>query len=233
MVTFISGLTALSYETRNQRGLTTFGRIILSALILGTACSSGGVVLDWLVKQADDAKTEKQLDRLRLAADAARFTTADATVTITMSIDKSLLALGGPVAKLDRALKYAKSNCRMPGGVAQCNDYLIRALVLDELRFTKKSSLFPSPNSDKRAFGIMGTLGVWVRFYDSEFKPSLNLDKDVVGSFILNEILISGTTLFEIDRISLEAVYRRQDTDRSAAGKGSARRLCCRRKGRP
>jgi len=202
LVTFISGLTALNYPTRDRDGLTTFGWIFLSALVIGIACSGGGVVLDWLVKKADDAKNEQQMHQLKVAADAARFTTADA-VSITVSVDKSLPALKAVIATLDQALEYAKSHCRSPGDVAQCKDFIIRTVIIDELRFDKKSSLFPLASKDKQAAAIMNGLGVLVRFYNEKFVPSLNLGKNSSGGFFLTEKTISGTTLFEYDAFRL------------------------------
>lgn len=199
IVSLISGLTALHYPTRDQSRLTPFGKAVLAALVLGAASSSGGVVLDWFIKKADDTHHEEHIRQLRLAADAARFTTADATVSLTISVDKSLPALRALVARLNSALDYARRHCRMPGGVAMCRDYVIRAVITDELRFDKKSSLFPSPSRDRLAFGMMTDLGVVVRFYEDRFTPALSLDKHTIGGMILTRASISGSTLYEYD----------------------------------
>jgi hypothetical protein len=199
IVSLISGLSALSYQTRDQNRLTRFGQAVLAALLLGTAFSSGGVVLDWFVKKADDAHNEERIRQLQLAADAARFPTADASASIAVSVDKSLPSLRALIATLDTALAYATKHCRIPGGVAPCRDYIIRGVIIDEIRFDKKSSLFPSFSKDRVAFGIMTGLGVVVRFYHDRFMPNLSLDENTIGGMVLTHGAISGSMLYEYD----------------------------------
>jgi hypothetical protein len=198
VVTLISGLTALNYQTRSEHGLTLFGKLVLAALVLGSVSSACGVVLDWYVKNADDAKQAVDMRQLRLRSDAARFTTADAKVTIIASVDKSVPELAKYIARLDSALAHAKGHCRQAGDEARCGDFVFRAVIIDEVRFSKQSSLFPSLRNDKQAFAIMTGLGVIVRFYNERFTPTLDLADNSLGG-ILTESTISGNTLFEFD----------------------------------
>lgn len=159
-VSLVAGLTAL-YTPTEEKKLTSFGRGVLIALVVGALCSGSGAFLDYAAKQRDAAT----LKSLRLAAEATRLTTADATLYLSITIDKSLPALAPLMSKLESALKYAKQNCRSAGGVADCKDYVIRSVIIDEIRFTNKSQLFPSPSLDPQAYGILNSLGVIVRFY--------------------------------------------------------------------
>ncbi len=196
LVSLISGLSALNFPTRSQGGLTNFGKIVLTALVLGACLSAGAGVLDWLVN-------EEQTRQQRLAADALRYTTADATVSLTLSVDKTLPALKRQIEKLDKALDYAKAHCRSAGSVETCKDYTIRAVIIDEIRFRSTSSLFPSAKVDPIAFGIMSGLGASVRFYHDKFTPSLNIRKNVIGTMDITRETISGTVLFEYDATRL------------------------------
>lgn len=196
LVSLISGLSALNLPTREQNKLTRFGAIVLAALLIGTVLSASAGVIDWLANN-------EQARQQKLAAQALRYTTADATIDLTFSVDKALPDLKAQVERLDHALEYAKAHCRKPGGVAACNDYTIRAVILDELRFDAKSSLFPSPKSDPVAFGIMSKLGVLVRFYQDNFSPSLNLEAGSIAAMALTRDAILGDVLFEYDGFRL------------------------------
>lgn len=168
-VSLVAGLTAL-YTPTEEKKLTSFGKGVLTALVVGALCSGSGAFLDYAVKRQDDAK----LKSLRLAAEATRLTTADATLYLSITIEKSLPALAPLMSKLESALKYAKQNCRSPGSVANCKDYIIRSVIIDEIRFKSKSQLFPSLSSDPQAYGILTSLGVIVRFYSQKLKPTKN-----------------------------------------------------------
>jgi hypothetical protein len=100
---------------------------------------------------------------------------------------------------LEGALKYAKQNCRSPGSVAECKDYVIRSVIIDEIRFNNKSQLFPALSSDPQAYGILTSLGVIVRFYNRKLKRTLNLDEDEVGALIINQETIGRDALYEYD----------------------------------
>jgi hypothetical protein len=172
---------------------------VLTALVVGALCSGSGAFLDYAAKQRDAAT----LKSLRLAAEATRLTTADATLYLSITIDKSLPALAPLMSKLESALKYAKQNCRSPGSVANCKDYIIRSVIIDEIRFKNKSQLFPALSSDPQANGILTSLGVIVRFYNKKLKPTLKLDEDEVGALIIDQETIGHETLYEYDGVVL------------------------------
>jgi hypothetical protein len=102
LVSLVAGLTALYTPTQENR-LTWFGKGVLTALVIGALCSGSGAFLDYAAKQRDAAA----LKSLRLAAEATRLTTADATLYLSITIDKSLPALASLMSKLETALKYA------------------------------------------------------------------------------------------------------------------------------
>lgn len=204
LVSLVAGLTALYTPTQKDAPtqkdrLTPFGKGVLAALLIGALCSGGGALLDYLVKQSDDAK----LKNLILTTEAARLTTSDATVHIVVSLDKSLPALTQLISKLDGALNYAKRNCRSPGRVTECKDYIIRAVIIDEIRFHRNSKLFPSVGSDPEAYEILTNIGAEVRFYGNKFIPSLDLNKNAVGALDINQNAIGGETLYEYDGVRL------------------------------
>jgi hypothetical protein len=90
-----------------------------------------------------------------------------------------------------------------PGSVANCKDYIIRSVIIDEIRFKNKSQLFPALSSDPQANGILTSLGVIVRFYNKKLKPTLKLDEDEVGALIINQETIGHEILYEYDGVVL------------------------------
>ena len=158
-MSLVAGLTAL-YTPTEEKKLTSFGKGVLTALVVGALCSGSGAFLDYAAKQRDAATLKASVWQSSHPADNGGCD----IVSIGTTIDKSLPALAPLMSQLESALKHAKQNCRSPGSVANCKDYIIRSVIIDEIRFKNKSQLFPAPSSDPPANGILTSLGVIVRF---------------------------------------------------------------------
>jgi hypothetical protein len=208
----VSGLWAVFSRTAQEEKLRRFRWYVISGLFAGVLCNAAAAVLDTETKNEADAKNAFEMTELHLAAVASRFPTADATVSVTLSIDKEFRGLKRLRNRLERELDYARKHCRQAGDVAPCKDYLIRAVVIDELRFDKKSLLFPSRKDDQLSYGILTGVGVVVRFYKEKFQTALlgpdhGLDHGAIGGIIVTPEAIPGQTLIEWDGYRLRLFF--------------------------
>ena len=206
-VSFISGLCGLSIRTRQGDRLTAFGRTAFISLVLGVVFSATGAFLDWKLKSNDDIKHKEEIHYLQQAADAQRYGTGDADVSVAISVDKGLPDLQPIIQKLDQTLEYAKAHCRAPGGVANCKDFVIRSVMIDELRFDEKSSLLKMAQGNGALMGVLTKLGIVVRFYHNEFTPSLDLSSGSIGGIVITPSTISAKILYEYDGYRLRMFY--------------------------
>jgi hypothetical protein len=203
----VSGLWAVYSRTAQEEKLRRFRWYVISGLFAGVLCNAAAAVLDTKSKNAADAKNASEMTELHLAAVASRFPTADATVSVTLSIDKEFRGLKRLRDRLERELDYARKHCRQAGDVAPCKDYLIRAVIIDELRFDKKSRLFPSQRDDQLSYGILTSVGVVVRFYKQKFQGALGLDHGTIGGIIVTPEAVPGNTLIEWDGYRLRLFF--------------------------
>jgi hypothetical protein len=203
----ISGLWAVFSRTAQEGKLRRFRWYVLSGLFVGVLCNAVAAVLDTKIKNEADAKNAFQMTELHLAAVASRFSTADARVSATLSIDKEFRGLKRLRNRLESELDYARKHCRQPGEVSPCKDYLIRAVIIDELRFDKKSRLFPSQRDDQLSYGILTGVGVVVRFYQQKFQATLRLDDGTIGGIIVTPEAVPGHTLIEWDGSRLRLFF--------------------------
>ena len=203
----VSGLWAVYSRTAQEEKLRRFRWYVISGLFAGVLCNAAAAVLDTKTKNEADAKNASEMTELHLAAVASRFPTADATVSVTLSIDKEFRGLKRLRDRLERELDYARKHCRQAGDIARCKDYLIRAVIIDELRFDKKSRMFPSQRDDQLSYGILTSVGVVVRFYKQKFQAALRLDHGTIGGIIVTPETVPGHTLIEWDGYRLRLFF--------------------------
>lgn len=200
LISLVSGFTALTPATRKDGRLTKFGKAVVFALITGAALSIASAAIDSYRNDVEKEKQAAEFNKLELGSEAERYTTADARVSFILSVPKSLLQLHDQFHKLEQAFQYAKKHCLQPGSVAKCKDYIVRDVIIEELRFGPKSKLFPSHSADALASKIMKDLGVVILFYNSKFEPSQGLTKNTMGGMrITADELEQSSTLFEYD----------------------------------
>jgi hypothetical protein len=198
-VSFVSGLTALNLDVRKDGRWTAFGLCLGSAVVLGAVLSIAGVLVEQSIKKRSDDETASRFVRLQHSADAQRYSTNNATGSFTLAMDKHSPLLARVLPSLDSALAYAKARCMQPGGVVQCGDYVIRDVIIEEIRFDQHSRLYRQLLADRRLARIVTKAGVVVRLHPVG-EP---IEEEEEEEEVYNAVLLSPSTrdsiLFEYD----------------------------------